>query len=128
VVRETVGDAAPPFLSRVFQAFRIAVNDELGELEAFLEAAPGCLVVGGRLVVISYHSLEDRTVKRFMREMSAGCVCPPEVPVCVCGRTPRAELLTRRVVTPSDDEIHDNPRARSARLRAARVIEQGGRR
>jgi 16S rRNA (cytosine1402-N4)-methyltransferase len=123
LVRQVTGDAPPPLLSRVFQAFRIAVNRELDELDAFLPAALDCLGSGGRLVVISYHSLEDRLVKQFLRDMSTTCVCPPEVPVCVCGRIPRVELLTRRVVKARPEEMADNIRARSARLRAARRID-----
>jgi 16S rRNA (cytosine1402-N4)-methyltransferase len=122
IVRSTFGDAPPSLLSRVFQAFRVAVNGELDELERFLPDALECLGDGGRLVVISYHSLEDRTVKHFLRDMSARCICPPELPVCVCGRSPRLEVLTRRVVRPGDEEIAANSRARSARLRAARRL------
>lgn len=121
VVRATIGDAPPSLLSRVFQGLRIAVNREMDELDAFMRAAVDCLEPGGRLVVISYHSLEDRAVKTFLRDESAGCICPPEVPVCVCNRTPRLEVLTPRVVTPEAAEIDDNVRARSARLRAARA-------
>jgi 16S rRNA (cytosine1402-N4)-methyltransferase len=105
--------------TRVFQALRIAVNEELEALEAGLHAAVELLRPGGRLVVLSYHSLEDRIVKRFFLAERRGCVCPPEVPVCVCGRNPRLRLVTRRSVTPSTAEIVTNPRARSARLRAA---------
>jgi 16S rRNA (cytosine1402-N4)-methyltransferase len=105
--------------TRVFQALRIAVNEELDALEAGLAAAVDLLNPGGRLVVLSYHSLEDRIVKRFFQAERRGCVCPPEVPVCVCGRNPRLRLVTRRSVTPTDAEITTNPRARSARLRAA---------
>jgi 16S rRNA (cytosine1402-N4)-methyltransferase len=105
--------------TRVFQALRIAVNEELEALEEGLAAAVEVLRPGGRLVVLSYHSLEDRIVKRFFQAERRGCVCPPEVPVCVCGRNPRLRLVTRRSVTPSRDEIASNPRARSARLRAA---------
>jgi 16S rRNA (cytosine1402-N4)-methyltransferase len=105
--------------TRVFQALRIAVNEELDALQAGLAAALDLLHPGGRLVVLSYHSLEDRIVKRFFQAERRGCVCPPEVPVCVCGRNPRLRLVTRRSVTPSEAEITANPRARSARLRAA---------
>jgi 16S rRNA (cytosine1402-N4)-methyltransferase len=105
--------------TRVFQALRIAVNEELDALEAGLAAAMDLLRPGGRLVVLSYHSLEDRIVKRFFNAERRGCVCPPEVPVCVCGRNPRLRLVTRKSVTPSAEEIGRNPRSRSARLRAA---------
>jgi 16S rRNA (cytosine1402-N4)-methyltransferase len=105
--------------TRVFQALRIAVNEELEALEAGLAAALDLLRPGGRLVVLSYHSLEDRIVKRFFQAERRGCVCPPEVPVCVCGRSPRLRLVTPRGVVPSEEEIATNPRARSARLRAA---------
>ena len=105
--------------TRVFQALRIAVNEELDALQAGLAAAVDLLNPGGRVVVLSYHSLEDRIVKRFFQAERRGCVCPPEVPVCVCGRNPRLRLVTRRSVTPTTEEITANPRARSARLRAA---------
>ncbi len=108
----------------VFQALRIAVNDELGALEDGLEAAVRCLRTGGRLVVIAYHSLEDRTVKRTFRDLARGCVCPPGLPVCTCGRVPSLRVLTRRPIAPGEDEIARNPRARSARLRAAERIEE----
>jgi 16S rRNA (cytosine1402-N4)-methyltransferase len=103
----------------VFQALRIAVNEELDALEDGLAAAVDLLRPGGRLVVLSYHSLEDRIVKRFLNAERRGCTCPPEVPVCVCGRAPRLRLVTRPSLTPTDAEIDANPRARSARLRAA---------
>jgi 16S rRNA (cytosine1402-N4)-methyltransferase len=105
--------------TRVFQALRIAVNEELEALEAGLAAAVDLLRPGGRLVVLSYHSLEDRIVKRFIAAERRGCTCPPELPVCVCGRNPRLRLITRPSLTPSAAEIAANPRARSARLRAA---------
>ena len=105
--------------TRVFQALRIAANEELDALEAGLQAALDLLRPGGRLVVLSYHSLEDRIVKRFIQSERRGCVCPPEVPVCVCGRNPRLRLITRPSLTPTAAEISANPRARSARLRAA---------
>ena len=108
--------------TRVFQALRIAVNEELEALEAGLAAAVELLRPGGRLVVLSYHSLEDRIVKRFLQAERRGCTCPPESPVCVCGRQPRLRLLTPKGVTPTSAEIARNPRARSARLRAAERI------
>ena len=105
--------------TRVFQALRIAVNEELDALQAGLAAAVDLLRPGGRLVVLSYHSLEDRIVKRFLQAERRGCTCPPEVPVCVCGREPRLRLLAPKGLVPSPAEIVANPRARSARLRAA---------
>jgi len=108
--------------TRVFQALRIAVNEELDALSEALAAAVDLLRPGGRLVVLSYHSLEDRIVKRFLDAERKGCICPPSVPVCICGRTPRLRLVTRPSLTPTDAEIAANPRARSARLRAAERI------
>jgi 16S rRNA (cytosine1402-N4)-methyltransferase len=105
--------------TRVFQALRIAVNEELDALEEGLAAAVDLLRPGGRIVVLSYHSLEDRIVKRFLAAERRGCVCPPEAPVCVCGKAPRLRLVTRPSLVPTDEEITANPRARSARLRAA---------
>jgi 16S rRNA (cytosine1402-N4)-methyltransferase len=105
--------------TRVFQALRIAVNDELGALEAALAAAMDLLRPGGRLVVLSYHSLEDRIVKRFVAAERKGCICPPAIPVCVCGRIPRLRALGPQPVVPTADEVAANPRARSARMRAA---------
>ena len=105
--------------TRVFQALRIAVNEEMDALQEGLAAALDLLRPGGRLVVLSYHSLEDRIVKRFLATERRGCVCPPEIPVCVCGRNPRLRLVTRPSLTPTPAEIEANPRARSARLRAA---------
>ncbi len=109
--------------TRTFQALRIAVNRELEALQEGLEAAFRRLKPGGRLVVISFHSLEDRLVKRFMRGRARGCVCPPELPRCQCGRVPEAEILGE--ATPSPEEVAENPRARSARLRALRKLEGG---
>ncbi len=108
---------------RTFQALRIAVNDELSQLDAALPAAWDVLVPGGRMAAVAFHSLEDRRVKRFLAALARGCVCPPELPVCVCGREPEAELLTRRAVAPTAGEVAANPRARSAHLRAARKLE-----
>jgi 16S rRNA (cytosine1402-N4)-methyltransferase len=104
---------------RVFQALRIAVNDELGSLEAALPAALELLKPGGRLAVISFHSLEDRIVKHFLRDKERGCTCPPDFPVCVCGNEPELRAIERRPIRPSQAEIAANPRAASARLRAA---------
>lgn len=104
-------------MARVFQALRIAVNDELQALHEFLPQAFACLAAGGRLAVISYHSLEDRIVKDFFREQARSCTCPPELPVCVCGRQSRAVVLTSRPITPTPAEIAANRRSRSAKLR-----------
>jgi len=104
---------------RVFQALRIAVNDELGSLETALPAALAMLRPGGRLAVISFHSLEDRIVKHFLRERERGCTCPPDFPVCICGHEPELRAIQRRPVRPSETEVAANPRAASARLRAA---------
>jgi 16S rRNA (cytosine1402-N4)-methyltransferase len=108
---------------RVFQAIRIAVNDELEQLERALPLAWEVLRPGGRLAAISFHSLEDRRVKRFLADRARGCICPPDLPVCGCGRTPEAELITRRAVAPTPGEVAANPRSKSAHLRAARKLE-----
>jgi 16S rRNA (cytosine1402-N4)-methyltransferase len=110
------GDGHPA--KRVFQALRIAVNDELGELERALPAALEMLRPGGRLAVISFHSLEDRITKRFLREAERGCICPPDFPVCVCGHEPSMRALERRAIRPRPEEVAANPRSASARLRA----------
>jgi 16S rRNA (cytosine1402-N4)-methyltransferase len=102
---------------RVFQALRIEVNHELESLESGLPAAFEMLRPGGRLAVISFHSLEDRIVKRFFRDRARGCTCPPEFPVCVCGKEPEARVLTPKPLRPSAGEVDHNPRASSARLR-----------
>jgi 16S rRNA (cytosine1402-N4)-methyltransferase len=107
---------------RSFQALRIAVNDELGQLDRALPLAWGVLREGGVLAGISFHSLEDRRVKRFLAERARGCICPPDLPVCACGREPEAALLSRRSIVPSAEEVARNPRASSARLRAARKL------
>jgi 16S rRNA (cytosine1402-N4)-methyltransferase len=111
------GDGHPA--KRVFQALRIAVNDELTALEDALPAAVDLLKPGGRLAVISFHSLEDRIVKRFLRDQEHGCTCPPDFPICVCGQEPVLRATPRRAIRPSARETASNPRAASARLRAA---------
>ncbi|MFI5038877.1 MAG: 16S rRNA (cytosine(1402)-N(4))-methyltransferase RsmH [Solirubrobacterales bacterium] len=110
---------------RTFQALRIAVNDELVQLDAALPLAWDLLRTNGRFAAISFHSLEDRREKRFLVGRARGCICPPEIPICVCGHEPEAELLTRRAVAPSPGEVAENPRSKSAHLRAARKLEEG---
>ncbi len=107
---------------RSFQAIRIAVNDELGAISRAMEAMIPLLNPGGRLAVITFHSLEDRIVKSAMAEAARGCVCPPSFPVCVCGRKPRVTLITRKPILPSGEELERNPRARSAKLRVCEKI------
>jgi 16S rRNA (cytosine1402-N4)-methyltransferase len=111
---------------RVFQAIRIAVNGELDSLDRALPAAWSLLRDDGRLAAISFHSLEDRRVKRFLADRARGCICPPDLPVCGCGRTPEARLLTRRAVAPTPGEVAENPRAKSGRLRVAVRLPGGG--
>src|SRR5438270_5728101 len=128
---ELIKSAVPvhaPFASghparRTFQALRIAVNDELAQLHAALPLAWELLRPGARFAAISFHSLEDRAVKRFLAALARGCICPPELPICVCGREAQAELLTRRAIAPTPAEAAANPRSRSAHLRAARKLE-----
>jgi 16S rRNA (cytosine1402-N4)-methyltransferase len=122
-VRRSFGGGHPA--KRVFQAVRIAVNGELDSLDRALPLAWSLLRDGGRLAAIAFHSLEDRRVKRFLADKARGCICPPDFPVCVCGREPEAELLTGRAVAPTPGEIADNPRAKSGRLRAARKLGSG---
>jgi 16S rRNA (cytosine1402-N4)-methyltransferase len=124
-VRRRFGGGHPA--KRVFQAVRIAVNAELDSLDRALPLAWDVLREDGRLAAISFHSLEDRRVKRFLAERARGCICPPDFPVCVCGREPEAELLTGRAVAPTPGEVADNPRAKSGRLRAARKLGAGDR-
>jgi len=119
-VRRSFGAGSPA--KRVFQAIRIAVNAELDSLDQALPLAWEVLRDGGRFAAISFHSLEDRRVKRFLAERARGCVCPPDFPVCVCGREPEAELITGRAVVPTPGEVADNPRSRSSRLRSARKL------
>ncbi len=127
---EIIRDAMPPKMrrdkhpaKRSFQAIRIAVNGELTGLPPALEAAYEILKPGGRLAVITFHSLEDRIVKNFFREMERGCTCPPEFPVCVCGKTPRMKSVIRKPLEASEEELASNPRARSAKLRAGEKIK-----
>ena len=108
--------------TRTFQAIRIAVNDELSALETALEQAVSLLGHGGRLAVISYHSLEDRIVKNFIRKQASDCICPPGTPVCRCDHLATVKVITRRPLVPTDSEIDSNPRARSAKLRVAERI------
>ncbi len=112
---------------RTFQALRIAVNDELDQLDRALPLAWALLREGGVLAAIGFHSLEDRRVKRFLADRAKGCICPPDMPVCGCGRTPEAALLSRRAIVPSEGEIKHNPRSSSAKLRAARKLAVEGR-
>lgn len=107
---------------RSFQAIRIAVNDELTAVERVMGDAISRLAPGGRLAVITFHSLEDRIVKNAMQEAAKGCTCPPEFPVCVCGRTPQVKLLTRKPVVAGQEELEENPRARSAKLRVCEKL------
>ena len=123
-VRRRFGGGHPA--KRVFQAVRIAVNAELESLERALPLAWDLLREDGRLAAISFHSLEDRRVKRFLADSARGCICPPDFPVCVCGREPEAELLTGRAVAPTPGEVAANPRAKSGRLRAARKLGAEG--
>lgn len=104
---------------RSFQALRIAVNDELGALTQVLENAVGCLNAGGRLAIITFHSLEDRLVKKSFKQMANPCTCPPEIPMCVCGKKPMIDIVTGKPIVPTPEEIERNPRARSAKLRVA---------
>ena len=108
---------------RSFQAIRIAVNGELDALPPMLEAAADGLNPGGRLAVITFQSLEDRIVKKTMRELATGCICPPEFPVCVCGRKPKLTIVTRKPIVAGEEELRENPRARSAKLRVAEKCE-----
>ena len=107
---------------RTFQALRIEVNGELEGLQQALERALAWMSDGARIAVISYHSLEDRIVKDFFSKMAKGCTCPPDLPVCVCGNKPKLEVITRKPIVPSDEEIDANPRARSAKLRVAKRV------
>ena len=109
---------------RTFQAIRIAVNGELQQLDEALPLSWQVTKVGGRVAALTFHSLEDRRVKRFFAEKARSCICPPDLPVCVCGNTPEAELVHRRSIVPTPGEIAANPRSKSARLRAARKLRE----
>jgi 16S rRNA (cytosine1402-N4)-methyltransferase len=108
--------------TKTFQALRMAVNDELGHLRDFLEDFPRLLKKGGRVAIISFHSLEDRLVKEAFRHKANPCICPPRLPVCRCGRKPQVRLITKRPILPSREEVKKNPRARSAKLRVAEIL------
>ncbi len=127
LVRSVIGDGDRRInpATRTFQALRIAVNDELGQLERFLEPAARALRPGGRIAVIAFHSLEDRIVKHTMRRLAGPCTCPPDFPVCRCEPEEVVRVVTRSAVRPEDDEVEHNPRARSARLRVAERREGG---
>jgi 16S rRNA (cytosine1402-N4)-methyltransferase len=112
--------------TRTFQALRIAVNDELSVLGKALPQALDLLTTGGRLAVISFHSLEDRIVKQFLKREARDCICPPDVPRCVCGHLARLRIITRRPIRPSEEEVASNPRSRSGRLRIAVKVADGG--
>jgi len=116
------GRATPAFLSRVFQSLRIEVNRELEHIDRFIADVRPVLKPAARIVVLSYHSLEDRRFKTFFARQSRDCLCPPRTPICVCGHQAWLDVLTRRVVKPTAEEIDSNPRSRSARLRAAAVL------
>jgi 16S rRNA (cytosine1402-N4)-methyltransferase len=127
LVREVIGSGERRIhpATRTFQALRIAVNDELGQLERFLEPAIRSLRAGGRIAVISFHSLEDRIVKHTMRRLTGRCTCPPDLPVCRCNPQRIVQVLTSSPIRPTEEEVTANPRARSARLRAAEKRREG---
>jgi 16S rRNA (cytosine1402-N4)-methyltransferase len=110
--------------TQLFQALRIAVNDELKALEHVLPDIVTLLRPGGRLAIISFHSLEDRLVKHFIRQQSRDCTCPPEAPICTCNTKPKLRPITKKVVRPTDEEVAVNPRSRSAKLRVAEKVEE----
>ena len=126
---ETIASAVPAAVRRqgnpsrkCFQALRIAVNDELGALSDGIEAAWSCLKSGGRLCIITFHSLEDRIVKTKFKEFATGCTCPPDIPVCVCGKKPQGKLISGKPIVASEEELKFNPRSRSAKLRIVEKI------
>lgn len=118
VLPKPVKHKAGDHCRRIFQALRIAVNHELANLETFLPKALDIVTVGGRVVVVSFHSLEDRIVKNFFVQAATGCICPPEFPQCICGRAPRAKILTKKPMTATDQELNKNTRSKPAKLRA----------
>jgi len=123
IIEKSIGGSMPQkSKARIFQALRIYVNDEINELEKVLRGAVSVLKSGGRLCVISYHSLEDRIVKQFMKEQADPCICPPDLPVCRCGKVPTMKIITKKVVRAKQQEIAYNSRSRSALLRAAEKI------
>lgn len=125
VVRAAIPKRGPQRIdpaTRTFQAIRMLINDEVGELGALLEALPALLADGGVAVVISFHSIEDRAVKRALRSAAKGCICPPDAPACACGRLPTLALLTKRPLVATEQELSENPRSRSAKLRAAQRL------
>jgi 16S rRNA (cytosine1402-N4)-methyltransferase len=126
IIRRSIPKSSPQnttkSIARVFQAFRIAVNRELDSLKTALEDSIGLLAPKGRIVVISYHSLEDRIVKDIFKRESVDCICPPKLPACVCKHRKKLNIITKKPVTPGDDELKENPRSRSAKLRAAEHI------
>ena len=109
---------------RTFQALRIFVNDELDGLGQALESAVQCLKPGGRIAVITFHSLEDRIVKQTFARLANPCTCPPGTPVCICGKQPQVKIITKKPILPTEKELEDNPRARSAKLRVAERLKQ----
>ncbi|MBJ80541.1 MAG: 16S rRNA (cytosine(1402)-N(4))-methyltransferase, partial [Myxococcales bacterium] len=119
IVRSIVpqGKSKVDAATRTFQGLRIKVNEEIAELEALLQAIPEVLKPGGLILIIAYHSLEDRPVKQALRQYAKGCICPPAIPGCVCGLQPVLKLISRKPIRPSENEINENPRARSAKLR-----------
>lgn len=119
IIKDTRPQMPAKTLARIFQAIRIKVNDELGELEQGLQKAVAMLSAGGRIVVISYHSLEDRLVKETFRRLADPCTCPPRLPSCVCGQKPAIRIITKKATTPTPRQVTENSRARSAKLRAA---------
>ncbi|MFC1541367.1 16S rRNA (cytosine(1402)-N(4))-methyltransferase RsmH [Candidatus Latescibacterota bacterium] len=123
IIETSVGGKMPQkSKARIFQSLRIYINDEINELRKGLDASLNILKVGGRLCVISYHSIEDRIVKRFMKENADPCICPPDLPVCDCGRKPKLNIITRKALRPTKEEMNLNSRSRSALLRVAEKI------